>query len=247
LERKEKMPKLTRKEIDQERQNADPTALLREDESAATGDDVEEFNPMMSFGRSNKPPDSLEKTYSPTTTPEEIYKAEMDLIKGSIASLPETITKWEEEEENPVGSQLGSPPAEILPERSMPESSLIPRRTEEGPPPQIPGAASQGPAEPQKPLNPFAGYQPPGQGSKPESGLPWKPPGSGGGGFGKSVSPDLSMPVTRRVEHDCITVHGFTPHEEWAASQKKTATVPMKREEKAKVRLMPPDGKFFRA
>lgn len=207
------MPKLSRKILEQEKENTIPPVIQEEDD----------FDPMATYGHVNMPPPNLEKQYSPSATPEEIYRAEMDMIKGSIANLPETITKYEEEEENPVGT----PQTAILPQQAPPSNALIPRTEEEEQrervwsplmeqPPQIPGAASQPTSEPQKPMNPLAGYQPPAQSMKPESGLPWKPPG-GGGGFGKG----LSRPVTQPVAHDCVTVHGFQAHEDWEAAQKR--------------------------
>lgn len=193
------MPKLIRKEIEQEKQNV--TATIPPEQAEDT------FDPMQSFGRTNMPPPNLEKEYSPTTSPEEIYKAEMDLIKNSLTDLPEMITKMEEEQEqNPVGQ----PRTMVLPHQAPPTNTQIPRAQEQ--PPQIPGAATS----PEKPMNPLAGYQPPQQDMKPESGLPWRPPG-GGGGFPKSAM----RFVTEKVQHDCVTVHGFQSHEDWLAEKEK--------------------------
>lgn len=184
--------------VELERQNADDTSLRSEDESATTGDDSPEFNVMQP---ATEMPANIEKAYSATDTPEEIYAAEQLMNKHN--SIGERVTAKEEmeelarlreeQEENPVNQS----PAARLPPQSLPPRSppSVPGQV----PPQIPGAATQ--PRPQEPLNPFAQPQQP---AKPESGLPWKPPG------GKGVR-----------KHDCLTVHGYQKHEEWEAEQEK--------------------------
>jgi hypothetical protein len=196
--------------------NADLTALTKEDESSDSGEDSPEFNPMTTFGRTNQPAPSLEKSYS--ASPEEIFKAEQEIIKGATPDYPTLIAMKEEESEMQQLAQLreaqkkpvNQTPAAQLPQHALPPRSppSVPPR----PPPQIPGAATNPPADgspgAQPSLNPFADYQPP---QKPESGLPYKP---------KSMPPDFTpLPDMKVTKHDCLTVHGYQKHEDWEAEQ----------------------------
>ena len=106
--------------VELERQNADDTSLRSEDESATTGDDSPEFNVMQP---ATEMPANIEKAYSATDTPEEIYAAEQLMNKHN--SIGERVTAKEEmeelarlreeQEENPVNQ---SPAARLPPHRS---------------------------------------------------------------------------------------------------------------------------------
>ena len=145
-----------------ERQNADDWSLMKEDESAITGDDNPEFTGQGSIGRGQGTP-SIEKDfylqknlYPQTVSPEEIYEAER-LVKEQYATMPrQVLAKMEMEELANLREQQEQNP-------DQPPTARPPPQSPQGMPPQVPGAQSQ-------PLNPFA--QPP---AKPESGLPYRP------------------------------------------------------------------------
>lgn len=201
-----------------EEQNADDTALFKEDESASTGDDLPEFATPAPAGRGRDIP-SIEKAYMPTATPEEIYEAERMMNKqNSLGELVtakeemEEVARLREEQEQPPGQT----PAGRLPPQAQPPGA-----------PQIPGAATQ------PDLNPFASYQQPQQ--KPESGLPYKPKFAGTiydpnyeinmnrnhPQKPNTIKPEQLEYTPKYAKHDCLSVHGWQKHEEWEEEREK--------------------------
>ena len=192
----------TPQDIKSDLQNADMTSLTKEDESAATGEDAIEF----STGYSNQPATALEKGCMKGVSPEEMYQAEQ-MQNKEVPDYPTMILRKSEEEERMQAiQQLRGKPVGQSPEARLPPNALPAGHPQTVPPqkPQIPGAATMplNTPAPQQPMNPFADYQPP---QKPESGLP-----------NKSLPPDFTpLPDMKVTKHDCLTVHGYQPHEEW--------------------------------
>ena len=218
------MRRKTPQDIKSDLQNADMTSLTKEDESAATGEDSIEF----STGYSNQPATALEKGYQKGVSPEDMYQAEQMLNKEFPDYPTMVLRKSEEEERMQAIQQLRGKPVGQSPEARLPPNALPAGHPPTVPPqkPQIPGAATMplNTPAPQQPMNPFADYQPP---QKPESGLPNKsmmPVTHAGPPFygmpNKSLPPDFTpLPDMKVTKHDCLTVHGYQPHNEWEQDQ----------------------------
>jgi hypothetical protein len=206
------MRKKSEQDVASDFTNADAQALMREDESATSGEDAPEFaNPPASY--TNSPAQALEKGFQQNVTPEELYKAEHEMLTASV-DYPTMIQQKEEQNEQARMQEV----AQLREQQQKPVGFS-------GQPPQIPGAAThpattphpQGPPSagpPAQPQNPFANYTPP---SQPESGLPYKPKGI------PDFTPLPSMKVTK---HDCLTVHGYEKHEDWARKQEEDCGQP---------------------